>query len=133
LRRVARYGDGWMASAYNVTPEGFRERWKKLHHYLVDLGKDPSSMGNAVVTMFMYLSKSREKARQVVKSTLAPALGRSPEVLQRLLPFGTPEQCALKIRGLAEAGVRRVHIWPIQDELEQMEIFRDEVMPQFQV
>ncbi len=131
LRRVARYGDGWMASAYNVTPEGFSERWRKLCHYLEELGKDPSSMGNAVVTMFIYLSENREKAWQVARSTLAPALGRPPEDLQRLLPFGTPEQCVEKIRRLAESGVRRVFVWPIQDELEQMEIFSEEVMPQF--
>ena len=102
-----------MASAYNVTPEGFNERWGKLHHYLEELSKDPGSMGNAVVTMFMYLSENREKARRVTRRVLAPALGRPPEDLQRLLPFGTPEQCVEKIRGLADAGVRRVFVWPI--------------------
>jgi alkanesulfonate monooxygenase SsuD/methylene tetrahydromethanopterin reductase-like flavin-dependent oxidoreductase (luciferase family) len=131
LRRVAKYGDGWMASAYNITPEGFSEKWKKLCRYAEELGKDPASIGNAVVTMFTYLSKNREKARQVAKSTLAPVLGRPMEELERLLPFGTPEQCIQKIRRLAEVGVRRVHIWPIQDELKQMEIFSDHVMPHF--
>jgi len=131
LRRVARYGDGWMASAYNITPEGFSERWKKLRHYSEELGRDPGSIGNAVVTMFTYLSENREKARQVAKSTLSPALGRPPEELQRLLPIGTPEHCIQKIRRLAEAGVTRVHIWPIQDELDQMEIFSEQVMPHF--
>jgi probable F420-dependent oxidoreductase len=131
LRRVAKYGDGWMASAYNITPEGFSERWKKVRLYAEELGRDPDSIGNAVVTMFTYLSKDRKKARLVAKNTLAPALGRSPEELGRLLPIGTPEQCIQKIRRLAEAGVKRVHIWPVQDELEQMEIFSDQVMPQF--
>ena len=131
LRRVARYGDGWMASAYNITPEIFSERWKKLLFYVEETGKDPGSMGNAVVTMFMYLSENREKARQVARDTLAPVLGRPPEELERLLPFGTPEQCIQRIRRLAEAGVKRVHVWPIQDELEQMEIFSEQVMPQF--
>jgi len=131
LRRVARYGDGWMASAYNITPEGFSEKWKRLRFYAEELGRDPNLIGNAVVTMFTYLSKDQDKARLVVKSTLSPALGRPPEELGRLLPFGTPEQCIQKIRRLAEAGVKRVHIWPVQDELEQMETFSDQVMPQF--
>jgi len=131
LRRVARYGDGWMASAYNITPESFSERWKKLLYYVEEMGKDPGSMGNAVVTMFMYLSENREKATQVARDTLAPVLGRPPEELERLLPFGTPEQCIRRIRRLAEAGVRRVHVWPVQDELEQMEVFGEQVMPQF--
>ena len=110
---MARYGDGWMASAYNVTPEGFSERWGKLHHYLEELSRDPGSIGNAVVTMFIYLSGNREKARRVTRRVLAPALGRPSEDLQRLLPFGTPEQCVEKIRGLADTGVRRVFVWPI--------------------
>lgn len=131
LRRVAEYGDGWMASAYNITPEGFSEKWKRLRLYAEELGKDPDSMGNAVVTMFTYLSQDQEKARLAAKNTLAPALGRPLEELCRLLPFGTSEQCIEKIRRLAEAGVKRVHIWPVQDELEQMEIFSDQVMPQF--
>lgn len=131
LRRIARYGDGWMASAYNITPEGFTERWKKLRHYAEESGRDPGSIGNAVVTMFTYLSENREKTRLVAKSTLSPALGRPSEELQRLLPIGTPEQCIQKIRRLGEAGVTRVHIWPIQDELDQMEIFSNQVMPQF--
>jgi probable F420-dependent oxidoreductase len=131
LKRVVKYGDGWMASAYNITPERFSERWRKLRFYAEDLSRDPNSIGNAIVTMFTYLSEDQEKARQVAKNILAPALGRAPEELERLLPFGTPEQCIQKIRRLAEAGVQRVHIWPVQDELEQMEIFSGQVMPQF--
>jgi probable F420-dependent oxidoreductase len=131
LMRVAKYGDGWMASAYNITPEGFCERWQRLRLYAEELGRDPSLLGNAVVTMFTYLSKDRQKTTLVAESTLAPVLERPWEQLQKRLPFGTPEQCTQKIRRLAEAGVKRVHIWPVQDELEQMEIFSDQVMPQF--
>jgi alkanesulfonate monooxygenase SsuD/methylene tetrahydromethanopterin reductase-like flavin-dependent oxidoreductase (luciferase family) len=30
LRRAVRLGDGWLASAYNITPAQFRERWKRV-------------------------------------------------------------------------------------------------------
>ena len=33
LRRVAKYGDGWMASADNITPDKFREKWMLLLNY----------------------------------------------------------------------------------------------------
>lgn len=33
LRRAAKYGDGWMASAYNITPDKFKEKWKTLLSY----------------------------------------------------------------------------------------------------
>src|SRR3990170_531613 len=30
LRRAARFGDGWLASAYNTTPEGFAAAWNRI-------------------------------------------------------------------------------------------------------
>src|SRR5262245_12048973 len=34
LRRVARLADGWLASAYNTTPDGFAEAWLSLRSML---------------------------------------------------------------------------------------------------
>ncbi|HUH20993.1 MAG TPA: LLM class flavin-dependent oxidoreductase, partial [Gaiellaceae bacterium] len=34
LRRVARLGDGWIASAYNTSPEGFVGSWARLREQL---------------------------------------------------------------------------------------------------
>ena len=47
LRRVARLGDGWIASAYNTTPEGFTESWDRLRRQLPLHGKDPETFPNA--------------------------------------------------------------------------------------
>ena len=41
LRRVARLGDGWLASAYNTTPALFAEALTRLNGYLAGHGKDP--------------------------------------------------------------------------------------------
>ena len=78
LRRAAKYGDGWMASAYNITPDKFKEKWKTLLN---------------------------------------------------LLLFGSTDDCLEKIRALSEAGVKRIHFWPVSDYLEQIEIFRNEIIP----
>src|SRR5919108_2161652 len=39
LRRVAKYGDGWTASAYNITPDKFKEKWKTLLLYRKEMGE----------------------------------------------------------------------------------------------
>src|SRR6266700_6087965 len=39
LRRVARLADGWLASAYNTTPELFAQAWHSLRSQLPDHGK----------------------------------------------------------------------------------------------
>ena len=46
--RRPRSADGWLASAYNTTPELFREAWARLRGLLAAHGKDPGSFPNAL-------------------------------------------------------------------------------------
>jgi alkanesulfonate monooxygenase SsuD/methylene tetrahydromethanopterin reductase-like flavin-dependent oxidoreductase (luciferase family) len=131
LKRVAKYGDGWMASAYNITPDKFKVKWKILLSYRQALGKDIQSFENSVMSMFGYIDNDRNRAHRMAKDVLSPALGRPTEELESLLLFGTPDHCLEKIRALSEAGVKRIHFWPVSDYLEQIEIFRNEIVPYF--
>lgn len=88
LKRVAKYGDGWMASAYNITPEKFKEKWKTVLSYRSFNNKDIKSFQNSMMSMFGYIDNDKEKVHGMVKNILSPALGRSPEDLERLLLFG---------------------------------------------
>ena len=67
----------------------------------------------------------------MVKDIVSPALGRSVEQLENLLLFGSVEQCIQKINALGEAGVKRIHFWPINDFEEQIEIFRKEIVSRY--
>ena len=131
LKRVAKYGDGWMASAYNITPDKFKVKWKILLSYRQALGKDIQSFENSVMSMFGYIDNDRNRAHRMAKDVLSPALGRPTEELESLLLFGSPDHCLEKIRALSEAGVKRIHFWPVSDYLEQIEIFRNEIVPYF--
>lgn len=128
LRRVAKYGDGWMASAYNITPNKFKEKWKMLLSYRRELGKDTESFENSIMSMFGYIDSDREKVHKMAKDILSPALGRPPEELENLLLFGSTEQSLQKIKALCEAGVKRIHFWPVSDYEEQIEIFSKEII-----
>jgi alkanesulfonate monooxygenase SsuD/methylene tetrahydromethanopterin reductase-like flavin-dependent oxidoreductase (luciferase family) len=87
LRRVANYGDGWMASAYNITPDKFKEKWNQLLTYRRELNKDVESFENSVMTMFGYIANDKEKVHRMVKEILSPALGRSADELENLFAF----------------------------------------------
>ncbi|MFZ0697143.1 MAG: LLM class flavin-dependent oxidoreductase [Nitrososphaeraceae archaeon] len=128
LRRAAKYGDGWMASAYNITPDKFKEKWKILLSYRKNLGRENESFENSIMSMFGYIDNNKVKVHNMVKDKLSPALGRPAEQLQNLLLFGSIEQCIQKINALHEAGVKRIHFWPIGDYEEQIEIFRKEII-----
>ena len=131
LKRAAKYGDGWMASAYNITPDKFKEKWKVLLSYRKVLHKDTHSFENSVVSMFGYIDDDRNKVHRMVKDVLSPALGRPTEELKNSLLFGSTDHCIEKIRAFYEAGAKRIHFWPVSDYLEQIEIFRDEIIPYY--
>ena len=120
LRRVARLGDGWVASGYNTTPQVFRESVARL----------PERLPNAIATMWMYVTESPRDAERMLADVLAPVVGRPVEALRSLaLPIGSAEQCADRIAAYRDAGAQRVFVWPIADELRQLELFREAVVP----
>jgi hypothetical protein len=70
LRRVARLGDGWFASAYNTTPERFEENRKVL----------PDGFPNGLVTMWTWITEDPASGRRSTapgcsRATRRPAAG----------------------------------------------------------
>lgn len=129
LRRAARLGDGWIASGYNITPERFEAAWQALAAERARLGKAREPFGNALGSVFTYISDDPAELRRIARDILGPALGRDPDELLRLALLGTPEQCAERLAQFAAAGVQRVLIWPAADPREQIERFAQQVIP----
>jgi alkanesulfonate monooxygenase SsuD/methylene tetrahydromethanopterin reductase-like flavin-dependent oxidoreductase (luciferase family) len=129
LRRVARLGDGWLASAYNTTPQGFAEGTTRLRELLPLHEKDPDAFSNALATMMIHVEDDREKAHRVLQEWVGPALGRSPEELGDRLLVASAEECAERLTRYAEAGVQRVFLWPVGPPIRQLELFRERVAP----
>ena len=125
LKRLAKYSNGWMASAYNITPAKFKERWNFLLAYRKSLGKEEEPFDNSVMSMFGYISDDKDEVHKVVKDILSPALRRSAEDLEQMLLFGSLDECLRKIRNLVDAGVRRIHFWPVLDYEDQISIFKN--------
>ncbi|MCH8225011.1 MAG: LLM class flavin-dependent oxidoreductase [Chloroflexi bacterium] len=129
LRRTARLGDGWLASAYNATPALFTEAWGKLREHLVSAGKDPDSFPNALATMMLYITEDGAEAERMVRDVLAPALNRPWEELKQRVMVGPAQECAEKLAAYADAGLQRLFLWPLADEVHQLELFRERVAP----
>lgn len=129
LRRVARLGDGWLASAYNTTPEAFTEARGRLEAALRRSGRDPGPFPSAVATMFFHVTEDRTRAERVLTELIAPGLGRPPEEAGQRLLVGSAEACAEKLVKYKEAGVQRMYLWPVGDEVGQLEMFHETVLP----
>jgi alkanesulfonate monooxygenase SsuD/methylene tetrahydromethanopterin reductase-like flavin-dependent oxidoreductase (luciferase family) len=126
LRLVARHGDGWLASAYNTTPERFGRDLKLV---LEDV-RDPTSFANAIATGWMYITESPSDAERMLTDVLAPMLRRPVDALRELsLPIGPAEVCAERLAAFADAGAERLFVWPLADPVGQLELFRERVAP----
>lgn len=128
IRRVARLGDGWLASGYNATPETFGETLAYLRQHLRSEGRDPDAFPNAIASMFTYVTDNVAEADDAVSQVLAPTLRRPPEELRERLLVGSAGECADKLARYAAAGAERILIWPVWDARRQLERFRDDVM-----
>jgi alkanesulfonate monooxygenase SsuD/methylene tetrahydromethanopterin reductase-like flavin-dependent oxidoreductase (luciferase family) len=111
MRRVARLADGWLASAYNTTPQGFAAARGRL----------PDGFPNALSTMWTWVTEDRGERDRVLREVLAPLLRREPDELGEQVCVGSADHCAELLARYAEAGCERVYIWPLGDEARQLE------------
>ncbi len=130
LRRVARLGDGWLGSAFHITPESFAEGLARLQVFLKQAGKDPDAFPHALGTMFLYLTNDQRKAGEVLAELLSPAMGRPAEFVRERVLVGSANECIEKLAKLQAVGVRKVFLWPVAGNAEQLEKFHQEVLPQ---
>ena len=121
LARVTRAADGWLASAYNTTPDGFA----KARHAL------PDGFPSALATMWTWIANDPAEADRMLGDVLAPMLGRDPVELGAQVCVGSAEECAELLSRYADAGCDRVYLWPLGDEPRQLELIANEVAPRF--
>jgi alkanesulfonate monooxygenase SsuD/methylene tetrahydromethanopterin reductase-like flavin-dependent oxidoreductase (luciferase family) len=122
LRRVARLGDGWLASAYNTTPEQFASGREVLGVELAPQGKSAAQFPNALVTMWTWITGDRADRDRVLSEVLSPLLKRDPAELRAQVCVGSQHHCAELLSRYAEAGCQRVYLWPLGDEAHQLEL-----------
>lgn len=118
LRRVARLGDGWLASAYNTTPG----------RVIAGRAVLPDRHTCTVATMWTLVTDSRRERDQCL-AALARLLGRPADELAAQLPVGPPETCAALLSAYADAGVDEVLVWPVTDHERQLERVMLDVVP----
>ena len=79
--------------------------------------------------MVLHVTEKPNEAEHLIRNVLVPAMNRPAEELKQRFMVGSAQECAEKLEAYAAAGVHRVFVWPITDELRQLEIFREKVTP----
>jgi alkanesulfonate monooxygenase SsuD/methylene tetrahydromethanopterin reductase-like flavin-dependent oxidoreductase (luciferase family) len=130
LDRVARLADGWLASAYNTSPEVFAAAKASLAEKLAERGRDPDGFPNGLATMWTWVSEDAAETTQVLDKVLAPLLRREPDELRDRLCIGSAEHCARVLSDYAHAGCDWVQLWPLGEERRQIELLAERVIPE---
>ncbi len=129
LRRVARLADGWLASAYNTTPEQFAAGRDRLASELDRQGRPADAFPNALVTMWTYVTEDRTERDRVLHKVLAPLLNRDPDELRERVCVGPAGRCAELLSQYAASGCQRVDIWPVGESARQVDLFATHIAP----
>jgi len=128
LWRVARLADGWLASGYNTTPDSFSRSMASLQAMLEKEGRDPTDFPSTMATTWSFVTEDDVEA-QAMLERLAQMVRRPIEDLADRLPIGSPAMCRDLFGDYREAGLQRVLVWPMANEVEQLERMADVVMP----
>ncbi|MDR7251524.1 alkanesulfonate monooxygenase SsuD/methylene tetrahydromethanopterin reductase-like flavin-dependent oxidoreductase (luciferase family) [Nocardioides sp. BE266] len=127
MRRVARLGDGWLASAYNTTPDEFAAGRRRLAEEHDRQGRSP--LPAALATMWTRITDDDAETERVLRDVLAPIVRRDPDELRDRVCVGSAEHCARLLSSYAAAGCVRTYVWPLGDEVAQLERLVREVLP----
>jgi len=131
LRRVARYGDGWVTTAWSK--EDLGEMYRRLRDYAQEEGRPFD--GKPVCHYYaINIQDSREAAYQEAKRWFDQYYrANMPEAYVRgSVALGTPQDCYEDITGYVGQGATEVLLrFPSWDPGKQFRRFVDEVRPMF--
>jgi len=131
LRRVARVADGWQTCL--ATPEEYRSILGRIQQYAREAGRDPSAIVSSYQVL-MNVNRDRAKARkEALEFTTKYYVTNYTSIEESMWerdPFGTPDDCIKKLRGILEAGCRSFSFrFASPDQFGQVERFTKSVLP----
>lgn len=105
LKRVARLADGFIP--HSISPELYRELWRKIEGYCEVEGRDPRAITKAIQFYFC-IAGTRAEAQGIAEKALDHRYQRKMSLAPTVdahYAIGTPEDIAHTIRTFADIGV----------------------------
>lgn len=128
LRRVARYGDGWLT--YFYTPEGFTRSWQKIVAFAREFGRDPAQITSANQLPIL-VGPSAAQAEGPMREWLRTEwdIAAWSDSTPESAIWGGVDECVAALRRHVVAGVRHLILIPYKYQADQVEILAREVIP----
>jgi len=129
LRRIARYGDGWMTNQIELAK--FQDYSRRLREMLIEERRDPAAF-KTVLYYGVSVNRDRDQAFREAKAFLDAYYQKDftrPGV-EIWTACGPVEHCVERLRGFIQAGIDHITIRPIGEDLNrQFSFFLDDVLP----
>jgi probable F420-dependent oxidoreductase len=128
MRRVARWGDGWMPSF--ITPDEFAAGLEKITAFAAESGRtfDPDEAGVLALT---HVDRDGRRAREVAERFFERS-PFPPEALAERCIFGEPAEAIARLERYVAAGCRKFILFPIAaagELLPQIDLYGQAVVP----
>jgi probable F420-dependent oxidoreductase len=131
MRRVARWGDGWMPSF--ITADEFGAGIEKITAFAAESGRT-FDVDEAGVLVLTHVDRDGARAREVARQFFARS-PLPPEALAERCIFGTPEEAVERLRLYAAKGCTKFILFPVVgagELLPQIDLFGEAILPRFQ-
>lgn len=134
LERICRKGDGWLARAAGSTDSVISD-WAQIRRRLAELGRAPNSVIFGHLN-FMHIVPTDDEAAalRVQRPLIERVMGthRSFEHLQTCYFLGSAGRIRRRISELRDAGLEYLVLSPLDYDLEQLDLWEEEVIRHFQ-
>jgi probable F420-dependent oxidoreductase len=133
LERICRRADGWLARAAGTTPMVLDD-WRQILRRLDAIGRSPSTLTFGHLNFTHVVPTDDETiAYKEQRPRLERVMGthRSFDHLQQCYFVGTPRRIRERIQELAEGGLEYLVLGPLDYDLEQLDLWQQEIIRHF--
>lgn len=131
LRRVARFGDGWMTTANTV--ESLGENLEAIERYAAEGSRELPANFEVCLYYNIRVTEDRERGLDTTAAYLREYYGvdYDRDFLERWVAVGDPERCIGELSRFIDAGVTTITLRLIgHDEADQFDRVTREVLPE---
>ena len=128
MRRVARIGDGWIASGWHSTPHEYGEARKILDRELTAQGRNPATFPGSADTIYVYTDESDSRAVEVAEPIIRHTTNAFENTTGHYI-VGDYQRCRELLTMWKEQAPAHIALWPAANPVEQIHRFGDHVLP----
>lgn len=127
LRRAVRHGDGWMGAGSSSSAD-FVTQYGQVQRFLDQAQRDPASFAISK-RVYVAVDSDRDRAERRLREWFGVRY-KSADMASQVSIWGSRQECIDKLGRLVQAGARHLMVNPAFDDMEHLEIFAQDIMPQ---